>query len=164
MTSEDYFKFNLYGDNWGDIAEKGKYIFQNHNRKIGVHDSLPFLVFHFVTNYNLSDLELFFRLAGFSAFTEKELPNTIVIPEAINLTNRKNVHTGWFGGYTDEEEAKEFIESKLGEGIISRFKDLKRKQLLDKKVQLLKELRDTEQELENQSFICEVSGQQHKLK
>lgn len=164
MFSEDYFKFNLYGDNWGDLAEEGKFVFQNPNRKIGVHTSLPFLVFHFVTNYNLSDLELFFRLAGFSAFTEDELPNSIITPEVINLTNRKNVHTGWFGGFTDEEEAKKFIESELGEGIISKFRDIKRKQLFHKKFQLLEQLRNTEQELETQSFVCEINGQQPRLK
>lgn len=164
MLSDDYFKFNLYGDNWGDLVEKGNYIFQNPNRKIGVNDSLPFLVFHFVTNYNLPDLELFFRLAGFSAFTEDELPNSIITPEVINLTNRKNVHTGWFGGFTDEAKAKRFIESELGEGIISKFRDIKRKQLLHKKVELLKQLKNTEQELEIQSFVCEINGQQPKQK
>lgn len=164
MVLGDYFKFNLYGDNWGDLEEKGKYLFQNTNRKIGVHSLLPFLVFHFVTDYNLSDLELFFRLAGFSAFTEEELPNSIVTPEVINLTNRKNVHTGWFGGFTDEEDAKEFIESELGEGIISKFKDLKRKQSLHKKVQLIEDLRNTKQELEKQSFACETNGEHQPVK
>ncbi len=163
MLSEGYFKFNLYGDNWGDLAEKGKFVFQNPNRKIGVHTSLPFLVFHFVTNYNLSDLELFFRLAGFSAFTEDELPNSIITPEVINLTNRKNVNTGWFGGFTEEEAAKNFIESELGEGIISKFRDIKRKQLLHKKIELFEQFRSTEQELETQS-VCKINEEQSKLK
>lgn len=162
MFSENYFKFDLYGDNWGELAEKGKYIFQNTNMKIGAHTALPFLVFHFVTDYNLSDLELFFRLAGFSAFTEDELPNSIVNPEIINLTNRKNVHAGWFGGFADEEEAKKFIESELGEGIISKFRDIKRRQLLHKKVELLEQLRNTEQELETQPFAKKIT-KQHKL-
>lgn len=152
MFSENYFKFNLYGDNWGELAEKGKYVFQNIDMKVGVHTVLPFLVFHYVTDYNLSDLELFFRLAGFSAFTEEELPNSIITPETIDLTNKKNVHAGWFGGFTDEEKAKKFIESELGEGIISKFRDIKRKQLLHKKVELLEQLRNAEQELETVSL------------
>lgn len=56
---EEFFKFNLYGDNRGEIAQTGKYIFQNKDNKIKVHNSVPFLVLHYVTNYNLDDLELF---------------------------------------------------------------------------------------------------------
>jgi len=147
MASKDYFQFNLYGDDWGELAEEGKYVFQNRDEKIGLHSALPFLVFHFVTNYDLSDLELFFRLAGFSAFTKEEFPNSIVTPRVINLTNRKNVHDGKFGGFTDEEKAKKFIESQLGEGIISEFKDLKKEQLLRQKAQLIGESRDIEQKI-----------------
>lgn len=142
---QDYFKFNLYGDNWGDLAESGKYVFQNKDYKVGVHNSLVFLVFHFVVNYNLSDLELFFRLAGFSAFTREEMPDSITNPDVINLTNKKNVHTGWFGGFTDSEEAKAFIESELGEGIISRYKHVKRNLLAHEMVQLREQLRADEQ-------------------
>ena len=142
---QDYFKLNLYGDNWGDLAETGKYVFQNKDYKVGVHNSLAFLVFHFVVNYNLSDLELFFRLAGFSAFTREEMPDSITNPDVINLTNKKNVHTGWFGGFTDPEEAKAFIESKLGEGIISRYKQIKKNLLAHEMVQLREQLRDDEQ-------------------
>lgn len=146
---EEYFTLNLYGDNWGDFAQKGKYIFQNKDNIIQPHNSLPFLVFHFVTNYNLDDLELFFRLAGFSAFTEEELPRSIVNPISINLSNQKNVHSGMFGGITSEEEGIKHIESTFGEGIIARFRDIKTKQLFHKKVQLLEQIKLIEQDLNN---------------
>lgn len=137
---EKYFKFNLYGDNWGDIVQTGKYIFQNVGNKIGVHKSLPFIVFHYVANYNLDDLELFFRLAGFSAFTEDELPDSIVRPININLTNKNNVHSGLFGGFTNEEEAKRYIEIELGENVISKFNNIKEKRSLCKRANLLSSL------------------------
>lgn len=161
MFSENYFKFSLYGDSRGDIAEEGKYIFQNSNQKISKNSCLPFLVSHYVTKYNLSDLELFFKLAGFSAFTEQELPNSIVTPTYIGLPNRKNATSRFFGGYEDEDEAKKFIESELGEGIISRFRDLKIKQLSHQKNQLLEELRNIEQKLEIKDSTC-VTNEQHQ--
>jgi len=142
MYSKDYFQFNLYGNDWGELDKKGKYVFQNRDEKIGLHSSLPFLVFHFVTNYDLSDLELFFRLAGFSAFTEEELPDSIVTPRSINLSNKENVHGGMFGGFTDEERAKKCIESELGEGIISEFQKLKIARLLQQRDQLLEESKE----------------------
>lgn len=159
---QDYFKFNLYGDNWGDLAESGKYVFQNKDYKVGAHNSLPFLVFHFVTDYNLSDLELFFRLAGFSAFTQKEMPDSITTPDVINLTNKKNVHTRCFGRFTDSEEAKAFIESELGKGIISKYRNVKRSLLAHEKVQLLEQLRVVDQQIEMHTSLTNES--QHRTK
>ncbi|MBQ4634550.1 MAG: hypothetical protein IJB71_04305 [Bacilli bacterium] len=155
---ENYFKFNLYGDNWSDLAETGKYVFQNRDNKVGVHNSLPFLVFHFITDYNLSDLELFFRLAGFSAFTQEEMPDSITIPEVINLSNHKNIHAGWFGGFTNEEEAKKYIETELGAGIISRYREVKRALLAHKKVQLLEQMRSVEQKIEEYTLATTDSS------
>ncbi len=160
----DYFKFNLYGDSWGEYAERGKYIFQNRDNKIKARNVLPFLVFHFVVNYNLADLELFFKLAGFSTFTEEELPRSIVIPVDIGLTNRNKVYAGCFGGYTDEEEAIKYIEAELGEGIIARFRDIKTKQLECQKEQLLEQLRKNARELEFQSFACGMFNNQQQCK
>lgn len=149
---ENYFRFNLYGDNWGDLKETGKYVFLNRDNKVGVHNNLPFLVFHYITNYNLSDLELFFRLAGFSAFTQEEMPDSITIPDVINLKNRENVHYGWFSGYTNEIIVKKYIESELGTGIISRYRSVKRAQLARKKVQLIEQMRNIEKEIENHNL------------
>lgn len=154
---EEYFKFNLYGDKCGDIEQTGKYVFQNIDGVVSVNSALPFLVLHYVTNYNLADLEFFFRLAGFSAFTEEELPNSIVTPVAINLTNRNNVTSGWYGGFNKEEEAKKFIESRLGEGIISRFQDIKRKKLLHERDSLLEKLANIDSNELIQSLTCDCN-------
>lgn len=152
---EDYFRFCFCKDNHDAI--KGKYIFHNLDNKISNDKVLQILVFHFIANYNLSDLELFFRLAGFMAFTEEEFPNSIVTSQDIILTTREHTPSGWFGGFNDEEKAKAYIESELGEGIISKFEEIKRQQLLHKKVQVLEGLKSGIQDLENTG--CEIDEQ-----
>lgn len=144
---EGYFQFNLYGDGWGEIARKRKYVLQNKDNIIERNSALPFLVFHYIVNYNLDDLELFFRLAGFSSFSEEELPNIIITP--INLPSRENVHNGWFGDVTNEEEAQEYIEVELGEGIIAKYRDVKKKQLLHKNFLLEQQRKSIREELKN---------------
>ncbi len=113
---------------------------------------------HYVTNYNLEDLELFFRLAGFSAFTEEELPNSIVMPMSINLTNKNNVHSGCFGGLTNEEDATKFIEDILGKNVISKYKNIKKKQLLHKRNSLLASLQEIDQELDSAPAVYKLRG------
>ncbi|MBE6154783.1 MAG: hypothetical protein E7163_04350 [Firmicutes bacterium] len=152
---DNYFIFNLYGDNWGDLKEKGKYVFQNIDCKVGVHNVLPFLVFHYVTDYNLEDLELFFRLAGFSAFTREEMPDSVTSPDVINLSNRKNAHAGNFGGFRDEYSALKYIEQELGAGIIRKFLNVKKMLLAHEKLELhirLKSIDDVERKLNNSEF------------
>lgn len=157
---EEYFKFYLYGETWGSIAQSGNYIFQDKNNKIGINDALPFLVFHYVTNYNLDDLELFFKLAGFVAFTEEEIPSAKKMHKVINIPKRVNAHRGWFGGFDTEEKAKQFIESKLGENLISKFKEIKREQLLYKRASLLASLENIKQELGDDIPMDEISPHQ----
>jgi len=150
---DNYFKFNLYGNTWGEFAQTGEYIFQNSNKKITKNSCLPFLVFHFVVDYNLSDLELFFKLAGFISFTEEELPRDIVVPENINLANKRNFHKGLLGGFNDKESAEKFIESELGKGTIAKFNKLKRALLSS--IKKIQRLEDYKEKL-NQAFdLCE---------
>lgn len=158
----DYFKFDLYGDTWGEKVESGKFIFQDHNNIVGVDNVLPFLVFHYIVDYNLVDLELFFRLAGFSAFSQEELEEPIVHSEVINLVNKENAHRVWSDVFLDEERAKQYIEKALGEGVISRFKDIKKKQLLHEKVKLLEKTQKLEHELE--SYTLSKTEPQHYSK
>ncbi len=150
---ENYFQFKERVASTGKIfsftMQSGKYIFQNRNNTIRLNDVLPFLVFHYITNYNLDDLELFFKLAGFSAFREEELPSSIIEPINIDLPNKNYVYTSYFGGFTDEEEAKVYIETELGEGIISKYRTVKKNQLLQKKVQLEEQIANIEEELKN---------------
>ena len=79
-----------------------------------------------------------------------------------NLTNKKNVHTRCFGGFTDSEEAKAFIESELGEGIISKYRNVKRSLLAHEKVQLLEQLRVVDQQIEMHTSLTNES--QHRTK
>jgi hypothetical protein len=117
---DNYFKFNLYNNNLSLVVEQGKYVFQNFNDKISEYEPLPSLVFHFVTNYNLDDLELFFRLAGFNAFPQEKMLD--VNPKIIKLTNDK-----WL--FIEEEKAKSYIESELGAGIIEKYQSVKGNQV-----------------------------------
>ncbi len=156
---DNYFKFNLYGNTWGEFAQTGEYIFQNSNKKITKNSCLPFLVFHFVVDYNLSDLELFFKLAGFISFTEEELPRNIVVPENINLANKRNFHNGLLGGFKDKESAEKFIESELGKGTISKFKEIKRKQLeLTEESQRLQDYKEKVYQVFNLCEKCNLDG------
>ncbi len=145
-----YFKFY-------DFEKYGKYIFQDKNNRIKNNDILPLLVFHYIVNYNLDDLELFFRLAGFNAFRREELPKTLTT--TIDVPNRS--HT-YFNGLKGEEKDKTYIEAELGEGIIARYIKIKKNQLLYKKAQLEKQIANIEEELKN--FTEPEEAVQHTFK
>lgn len=107
---EGYFTFKLYGDNRGYISQVGKFVFQNRNNIIRPNNVLPCLVFHYITNYNLDDLELFFRLVGFSTFTKEELPSSIIEPIDINLPNKNYIYTNYFGGSLTKKKPKHILK------------------------------------------------------
>ena len=146
IQNDNYFRFDMYGDNWSELIALSKYVFQNKDNKVGNFNSLPFLVFHFIVNHNLSDLELFFRLAGFSAFTIEEMPDSITIPDVINLTNRDYVYDEWLGLVYNKEKAKAFIEKELGVGVISKYYDVKKQLLYHQEVKIF------ERELKNKKI------------
>lgn len=121
---QSYFTFNLYNATDGTLKKTGKYIFQNRNNgnTIDKYNALPHLVFRYITNCNLVELELFFKFAGFSSFTKEELHNTTIQPEIINLESKPNItEESLHNNCGNEEEIKEIIELVFGEGIISAF-------------------------------------------
>lgn len=152
---ENFVSFNLYNNAWRGIEKMGNYIFYDPEETIS--GALPFLVFHFVTNYNLEDLELFFKLAGFTTFKEEEIPHMKSSKKSYNLPNERQYHAGWFGGFTDEESAKKYIESELGEGIIAKFLRLKKELLLQEKDRLLDRLGNIEQEIQRYEKLLDSS-------
>lgn len=126
---EHYFRFDLYGDNWSEITQQGKYVFYDPNYEISVNTNhaLPFIILHFVTEYNLLDLELILRLAGFSALLPEEMPYRDV--EYINYSSYPGfIYDSLFDGCTTKEEAEKYIEEKLGDGIIEKYKESKKAQ------------------------------------
>ena len=131
-------------ENWSDLVESGGYVFQNNDYKIGVHNSLAQAVFDFVVNHNLHDLELFFRLAGFSAFTLEEMPDSISKAEVLNLSSKQNVPDR----LNSYEEAKAYIESELGEGIISKYESVKKLMLFYRVNVVRNQLKKVTQQLE----------------
>lgn len=94
---ENYFSFCLYDGMTSEPIKKGNYIFLNFNNEIAKFenftkfDDLPILVFHYIVDYNVEDLELFFRLAGFSAFVIDEIPGSIIKHEVVPLFEKKYV-------------------------------------------------------------------------
>ncbi len=52
------------------------------------------------------------------------------------------------GGFINQEDAKIFIESELGENTISQFEDIEKKQLLHKRVSLSISLETVNKELD----------------
>ncbi len=144
---ENYFQFKLHTKY--SLTQSGKYIFQNKHNDCENNTLLKFLVFHYIADYKLDDLELFFRLAGFSAFTREELPSSIIKPVSIDLYDKDYFYPPRLYGNGDEEEAKAYIEKELGEGIIAKYRTVKKKQLLQKKAQLEVQMLSIEEELRN---------------
>lgn len=151
---QTYFTFNLYNSTGEKLEKEGKYIFQNRTNDhitINIYNALPHLVFKYITNCNLDELELFFKFAGFSSFTKEELPKEIVQPETINLENKPTIIKE--SQYIDDEEIKKIIEFGLGEGIIQTFTDFKKKKrkLLEGELTILeKQLEQATKETEKE--------------
>lgn len=126
---QTYFTFNWYNSTGEKLEKEGKYIFQNRPNDhitINIYNTLPHLIFKYITNGNLDELELFFKFAGFSSFTKEELPKEIVQPEAINLKNKPAIIKE--SPYIDDDEIEKIIEFALEEGIIQTFTDFKKKE------------------------------------
>ena len=128
---DNYVRLILYGEKWSDLKERGKYVFQDKNYKLKGDTYLLLAILHYITNYNLNDLELFLRLSGINAFTLEEMPNSFSESTIIDILTDKKIES-----YTNEEEAKRYIEYKLGKGIINKYKRLKIEQLKNMKDKL----------------------------
>ena len=120
----DYFCLQVYGNGWQEIAERSNLVFHNKGGIIKSGECLTFLVFAFVANYNLSDLELFFELAGFECYPIEENPDP---SHTLNITlpNMNKAHFGLFGGYDTKVDALAFIKEKFGNNIIEIYEDYK---------------------------------------
>lgn len=126
--NDNYVRLILYGEKYSDLKQKGKYVFQDNNYKLREDTYLLLAILHYITNYNLNDLELFLRLSGINAFTLEEMPNSFSESTIIDILTDKKIES-----YTNEEEAKRYIEHKLGKGIINKYKRLKLEQLKNMK-------------------------------
>lgn len=129
--SDEYFRFEYYGDDWDDLIETGRYVFKNVNNKVNATNGLVPLIFHFIVDYNLQDLELFFKLAGFNSFTIDEMPDSLTKPSVIPLVIKGNFRISYNG--VSREEIIKYIEKEFGNGIISRFYEVKKAQSANNK-------------------------------
>lgn len=150
---QTYFTFNWYNSTGEKLEKEGKYIFQNRPNDhitINIYNTLPHLIFKYITNGNLDELELFFKFAGFSSFTKEELPKEIVQPEAINLKNKPAIIKE--SPYIDDDEIEKIIEFALEEGIIQTFTDFKKKKikLLEDELILEKQIEQVTKETEKE--------------
>lgn len=149
----EYFVFDLYKDNWSNLTSSGKFVFvKNSTAIISNYTILPFVIFHYIVNCNLEDLELFFKVAGFVSFTREEMPYEVAIPDIIHLANKESMYS-WSNGLISIEEAKAYVEKQLGAGIIEKFLDIKRKQLAYKKVKLYDKLEQAEEMQDKYGFV-----------
>ena len=118
----DYFIINIYDDE--NIIESGNYLFQNDkNHIINEYTRLPELIYYFVTNYNLCDLELFLRIAGFSAFKRDELPKSFTNFFEIKIVKRYDYD--YIVGFDNQDKARNYINEALEDNIIEKFFNLK---------------------------------------
>lgn len=154
MDTKNYFRFRVYGDNWRDLSEESNYVFLDYDNKFT--DTLSNFVWHFIAMYNLSDLELFFRLAGFSAFTLEEMPDYITNPKIINLPGGKmpfaicsteylQIITGTYAF-----DFGKIIESELETGIIERYQNVKKSMLANEMIELRSKLKTLEKTYNSQ--------------
>ena len=44
IQNDNYFRFDMYGDNWSELIAPSKYVFQNKDNKVGNFNSLPFYI------------------------------------------------------------------------------------------------------------------------
>ncbi len=122
--NDNYVRLILYGEKYSDLKQKGKYVFQDNNYKLREDTYLLLAILHYITDYDLHDLELFLRLSGINAFTLEEMPDSFSTPTFVDILTDKR-----FTSYTNLEEAEKYIEYKLGKGIINKYKKLKLEQL-----------------------------------
>ena len=154
MDTKNYFRFRVYGDNWHDFSEESNYVFLDYDNKFT--DTLSSFAWHFIAMYNLSDLELFFRLAGFSAFTLEEMPDSITNPKIINLPGGKMPFAMCNTEYlqiitcTYTHDFRKIIESELGPGIIERYQNVKISKLTNEMVELRSKLKTLEKTYNSQ--------------
>ena len=134
---EHYFTIDLHGENWSEITEKSKYIFFDPYYEISTDTNyaLPFIILHFITNYNLSDLELILRLAGFSALLPEEMPYRDV-ETLYYSTSPRYISTSWFDGCSTKQQAEKYIEEKLGDGIIAKYRESKKEQFARRRLKI----------------------------
>ena len=115
---DNYIKFALYTENWLKIKQDSKYVFQDNECKIN-SKRIPNLILHYVTNYNLEDLELILRLSGINAFSIEEMPQSFCLAKTYSLLDEKLSYD------LSKEEAIKEIENVLGNGIIDKYNKLK---------------------------------------
>ena len=128
---DNYIKFALYTENWLKLKQDGKYVFQDNECKIN-SKRIPNLILHYVTNYNLEDLELILRLSGINAFSIEEMPQSFCLAKTYSLLDEKSCDD------LSKEEAIKEIEDVLGNGIIDKYNKFK----LHQKKQRLEVLHD----------------------
>ena len=134
---EHYFKFDLCEDKWSEITQKGKYVFYDPYYEISADTNyeLPFIILHFITEYNLSDLELILRLAGFSALLPEEMPYCNV--ETLSYSSSaRYISDSWFDGCSTKQQAEKYIEEKLGDGIIAKYRESKKEQFARQRLKI----------------------------
>lgn len=140
---QNSFIFNIYNDDGNEILEIGNYYFWNNDYSVRLVNAISFLIFRFIVNYNLSDLELFLQIAGFNSMKIKDIPCSVINPEIINLSTSRDINKGPFKGYTNSKYVIAYIKSEFGEDIITKYMNVK-KMCLYHKAQLLKKLCNNE--------------------
>ena len=135
-----YLRFSLFENDESELIQKGNYIFMDNY--LSLHEvSVIYYVLHYVTNYNLSDLELFLRLSGFCAFTSEEMekPYSKVFDFSL-IKNMNSAHR------CTKEQAIKAIKLKFGSDSIENFKEFKRLQTERKLENLQTEINDLKEE------------------
>ena len=142
--NDNYVRFDLY---WEDpindiLLQSGKYIFRDNKLQL-YGAGVIYDILHFVTNYNLADLELFLRLNGFCAFSNEEMMDEYSHAYTIQLNKNNNIAHSH-----EREKAIYEIKSTFGNNCIERYRNFKILQYekeikeLNEKVNTLREEED----------------------
>ena len=101
-----YFKFDVFGEKWGEIAEKGRLIFQNKDNIVKPYNVLSDLVFLHLANGDLSKLEDYFLKQGFLGFPVEAVNSNLPVV-SIGISRTPNLSVTRFS----REEVLELINS-----------------------------------------------------
>ncbi len=123
--NDNYVKFELFKeDNFDNafshhVLQSGNYIFRDNNLELHGTGAI-YDVLHFVTNYNLADLELFLRLNGFCALTKEEMMEDYNKVYTISLNRNNNI------AYNHNRDTAIYeIKSKFGSNCIEKYRRFK---------------------------------------
>ena len=100
----EFFRFEVYGDAWGEIEENGNLVFQNQKDIVKPNNVLSDLIFLHLANKDLTKLENYFLEQGFLGFPA-ELIDSKVPVTSIGVSKKPDYSVTHF----TQEEALEYI-------------------------------------------------------